>query len=690
MKTMATVTLCALAALAGSAWARSNPQPAGARVGDDRVEVWFGKEQRSYALDTTRVAVYDPAETLNVAERGGGTPHAVKGWHFVPLALDQRTPDRIRALVADPRPLFGLDERAAIDNRVFVSPVLVDVNGGPMIAQPGIIVRFAKDVTPEQARQRMDAFGGVVTMERPWVSMPDAYRVTFTGHDGFSIFRAARDLSADPKVDFADPETYSTVEHHLIPNDPGFSACWGHRNVSGAYDFDMDSTDAWDVTLGSPTVRVLILDSGVQQNHPDINQVTGQDFTSEGSPGGGPFNFCDNHGTTVAGTVSAIINNNLGTVGVAPNTRVMSARVTISNLDCSGSGGTYSTTWHVNAVDWGFANGARVSNASFGVTPSGAVQSIYVATYTSSPGMVHFASTGNQGIDGVRFPASSNGVNGVGATDRFGNRAGFSNYGFGTDFVAPGVDVFTCDRTGSAGYVFGDYVSSEGTSYSSPYAAGVAALVISHNPSFTAAQVEARMQAGAVDMLPAGFDDLHGWGHVNAYAAVTGLPAPPPPAPGPFNLLYPPNNSTIQDTAPTFDWSDSNEVQSYTVVVDDNSNFSSPLINVTIGSSQLFTTNGTFAQNVTYYWRVTAQNPAGSTQSTPVSASFVIDTTPPPPCPGDLDNNGIRNTVDLVLFLGFFGTNQPPETNGDIDGNGIVNTVDLVLFLSTFGLPCPP
>ncbi len=163
----------------------------------------------------------------------------------------------------------------------------------------------------------------------------------------------------------------------------------------------------------------------------------------------------------------------------------------------------------------------------------------------------------------------------------------------------------------------------------------------------------------------------------------------PPPPPSAFSLLSPANGATITDLAPTFDWTDSTNFESYTFTVDDNADFSSPLFSVVVFSSNAFTTPGTFLENVTYHWKVVAVNPFGSTASTPASASFIIDTTPPPACPGDLDDNGVRNTVDLVLFLGFFGTNQTPGTNGDLDNNGVVNTVDLVTFLSLFGNPCP-
>ncbi|MFM9958395.1 MAG: S8 family serine peptidase [Phycisphaerales bacterium] len=692
MRKIATLSLSALAAAAGlavSTTALAAAPVAGADARRDVVDIKYYKESKLHAIDATRIAVYDPHNTLDAALRAGAEARDVPGWSFVTLAPELRTPETVRQLVANPRPVLALEERTEIDPSVFVSPVLVDVNGGPMYILPAIYVRFDHTVTPEAARKRLDQVGTVTAMAAANRVVSNCYRVDLRGGNGFTIAEAAAQLASEPNVIFAEPESISTASFNLIPNDAGFAQLWGHRNTTGAFDFDMDSTDAWDVNLGSATVKVVVLDSGVQQNHPDINQLPGEDFTSAGTLNGAPGNVCDNHGTTVASCVSAIINNSIGTVGVAPGVKAMSGKVTISNLNCSGSGGTYSQTWHNNALDWAFNAGARVSNASFSVGFSGLVDSAYTGTRDTPPGMVHFASSGNNPTGTLPFPANGTSVMAVGATNRFGARAGFSNFGFGLDILAPGEAIYVCDRTGGDGYVFGDYLTTDGTSYSSPYAAGVAALVISQNPSFTPTQIENRMTSTARDMGTAGYDTEHGWGMISAYAAMTGTQAPPPPGPGTFTLLYPPNNATIADASPTFDWTDSTEVNNYLVTVDDNSNFSSPLFTVSVGASQLFTSPGSFAENVTYYWRVIAQNPVGNTNSVPFPANFKINTAPPPPCPGDFDGNGQRNTVDLVTFLSFFGSVQPPNTNGDLDGNGLVNTVDLVSFLAVFGVPCP-
>src|SRR5262249_45829005 len=138
------------------------------------------------------------------------------------------------------------------------------------------------------------------------------------------------------------------------------------------------------------------------------------------------------------------------------------------------------------------------------------------------------ASAGNDATNLIWYPASLPGVNAVAALQEGGGLASFSNHGTGLAFSAPGTLIYTTDRTGASGYTNGDYVFSGGTSLASPYAAGVAALVLSVNPSLNATNVEQIMQQSSVDLGSPGYDTTYGWGLVNAYNAVTLALALPP------------------------------------------------------------------------------------------------------------------------------------------------------------------
>ena len=348
-------------------------------------------------------------------------------------------------------------------------------------------------------------------------------------HDAIAV------LTMNPNIEFVEEDrVFIATRHEVIPNDAGFSQCWGHRNTGqsgGVINFDMNTTNAWSITKGSPTIRILVFETGIQQDHPDINQQAGRDFTTgatNGILGGGPANQCDNHGTSVAGCITGIINNSIGTVGVAPDCKVISAKVGTAVTPCNGSW-QGQTSWTVNAINWGIANGVRVTNNSndYG-TASTAMTNAYIAAQNA--GVVNFASSGNSGNTTIGFPARSSGVIAVGASNRSGQKASFSSYGSKLAFVAAGQSIYTTDRTGTNGYGSGDYTTIDGTSFSSPYAAGVAALILSVNPSLSAAQVESIMQSTCRDMGTVGYDTLTGWGMLNADAAVRAAQPQPCPA----------------------------------------------------------------------------------------------------------------------------------------------------------------
>ncbi len=160
----------------------------------------------------------------------------------------------------------------------------------------------------------------------------------------------------------------------------------------------------------------------------------------------------------------------------------------------------------------------------------------------------------------------------------------------------------------------------------------------------------------------------------------------PPPPPGAFNLTSPSNGATGVSLTPTLTWSSASGAVSYSATVATDPG----LTNVVVSQSGIVgnaynVPAATLSNSTTYYWGVTASNLGGGTGSTPLSFSF---TTLSPPCTGDINGDGQRNTADLTILLGSFGTAVPPGTLGDLDGNGFVNTADLLILLGVFGVPC--
>ncbi len=406
------------------------------------------------------------------------------------------------------------------DEIEFASPIFHGVYFGWLAVTPNIIVGFKDEYLPESESILQTLAPELSIIKNNFSGLPMAYQLRSDSRNGFDVLAIANRLAEDPRILWAEPDMQFTGRTDYTPNDPGFPSLWGIHNTGqygGVVDTDMDGSEAWDITRGSADIKILVLETGIQQDHPDINQLPGEDFTGNGT-GGDPGNSCDNHGTAVAGCITAIIDNNLGTIGIAPECKVLSARVGVAAVPCDG---TWSgdMSWTADALSWARTEGARVSNNSnsYG-SPSGTIGTAYLIAYNN--GMVHFASAGNDAVAVLGYPSSLENVHSISAITYHGSLASFSSWGAGLSMTAPGVSVYTTDRTGSDGYSSGDYTYVQGTSFSSPYAAGVAALLLSANPTLTSSEVGEILECTAVDYGAAGYDIYYGHGLINANNAL--------------------------------------------------------------------------------------------------------------------------------------------------------------------------
>jgi subtilisin family serine protease len=500
--------------------------------------------ERPLTLDPTVVAVKLSAETIghfkaniarpSLASAGLNTDAAEEhapGWFLIPRAAtasNQSSAPSISQRVSNAQDIHSSIRQLAQSGDPtieFVSPVFRDDKGGAIIVTRRLLVGFDPKLSSEQRNALRNSIDPNAAEEMQEFPRADEARWQLTSTDGFDVLKRANDLARADGVAYAEPDMMFTGYSNLVPTDPSFSQSWGLQNTGqsgGVAGFDLGAPAAWNVTTGNSNIIVLVMDSGVQQDHPDINQVSGRDFTSDSpsNPNGGPFGPNDNHGTAVAGCISEQMNNGIGTTGIAPGVRVASARC-VYKVKADGSW-TAQYSWFADALYWGQSIGARVSNNSNGFnSPSSEVESAYANTRAN--GMIHFASAGNEGRDLPSYPASLWSVNSIGAIDRSGVRANFSNSG--AKFMAPGKDIYTTDRTGNSGYAGGDYVWVDGTSFASPYVAGVAALILSQNPTLTPDQVENLIATTATDMGTPGYDGVYGYGLVNAGRAMVNIPS---------------------------------------------------------------------------------------------------------------------------------------------------------------------
>jgi subtilisin family serine protease len=597
-----------------------------------------GGKEVPLRLDPTRIAVLrEGASRLARGLPGLGVAAAAEETHPIPGWTLARLPEAGADRGAGP----GAGVQAAADIRAlvelqsqdptvsFVSPVFIDDLGGPMFVTPGIVVGMNPGVDPERAAALLRGAGAVI--ERDWQNMRGTYLVHPSSRSGANVLDIASAMARLPEVAWAEPDFVFTGRGLITPNDPGYPNCWGINNTAqlgGVVDQDMDGPEAWDITTGGPSIVTLIIDTGVDSAHPDINQVVGVDNTSDGASGqGAPINSFDNHGTAVAGCVSATINNSLGTVGIAPTTRIASARTFIS-INSSGNW-TSQASWTVAALAFGESIGARVTNNSnaYGFS-SVTIENKYIQTRDA--GMVHFASAGNDSSSSaISYPAILGSVNSVAALTPAGLRASFSNAGDQQFIAAPGTSIYSTDRVGNDGYnSTGDYAFVQGTSFASPYAAGVAALVLSVNPMLSAQDVETLLATTAVDRGESGWDPVYGWGFVNARAALEAT-APQGP-PGPFVLGAPAAGASQVSRTPVLSWTTASTASGYRLILDDDADLSSPLLDTPVtGTSLTIGSVAPLMPATTYSWSVVASNMLGSTASSPVVSSFTTISLPP-------------------------------------------------------------
>lgn len=490
------------------------------------VEVYYFKEKQILTEKPGEIAVLQTTTARSAGTSAPAVARNVPGAYLQPMVISgwwratiaQPTHTRSAAYIRD-----AVTSAAANPDVTFVSPVFQNADGGEVIATPTILVQFSEATSPAQAEAVIAAAGAGVILEREAAGIPNAYKIQSTARDAYTLLDIVNSLARRDDVIFAESDMIVSGQSHYVPNDPFFSSAWWLHNTGQAFGSiageDIDAPAAWNITKGNANVRVLIIDDGVQFTHPDLNLLPGKDFTDPSTTvNGNPGNNCDRHGTPVAGCVSGKMDNSLGACGIAPLSPAVSARCFVSEEPCTGNW-TAQYSWTVNALNWAQQSGIRVTNNSnsYG-SASAAVNVKYRQTYQA--GMIHFASSGNEGLRKTHYPASIDVVVAVGATNSAGDLAGFSNYGLKQNLTAPGDSIYTTDRTGARGFTGGDYAFMQGTSFASPTVAGVAALMLSVNSTLTAPEVKDILFSTATDKGPTGWDEKFGHGVVNAYRAV--------------------------------------------------------------------------------------------------------------------------------------------------------------------------
>ena len=334
----------------------------------------------------------------------------------------------------------------------------------------------------------------------------------------------------------------------LTPNDPQFGLQWGLEQMSDA---DIDAEDAWDITTGNSNVIVAILDSGTDWMHEDLGLGTdgyqnvylnpGEDaWTNPNDPTTGngidddgngfvddwkgwDFHNGDNdsrgpfwHGTHVAGVVGAKTNNNTGISGIAGGNNGVGSRLMLEGVGDNFPNGAILDDAIIYAMD----NGADIIQLSLTVGSTAAINTALQNAYNA--GVFIVCAAGNSGAGAISYPASNTNVFSVGATTNTDVKAGFSQFGPNLDLASPGVGI----RSTQNGNV---YANSDGTSFAAPAVSGVAALMLSVDPTLSNQEIEDILKCTAEKVggynynwnaSEPGHSQELGYGRLNAHQAV--------------------------------------------------------------------------------------------------------------------------------------------------------------------------
>jgi len=384
---------------------------------------------------------------------------------------------------------------------------------------------------------------------------------------GSDLHAAATELATRPEVEFAVPDTF--VYPARIPNDPKYSHQY-HLPL-------IDAPQAWEVTVGSSSVVIAIIDSGCDLDHPDlaakiwtnpgevpgngidddgngfIDDVHGWDFVHDDNdptpqPDGqdddsnGSVDEQVSHGTLAAGLAAAVTNDGWGSAGMDWSAKILPIQV----FDDDG-GSPVSRV--CEAIDYATQMGVDIINLSLGGGYSQAFSPPINRAYEA--GIVVVSAAGNSDTEFTNAQStwespvcndgpdvfSDNYVLGITATDRYDQRANYANFDSSTanfvDVAAPGQAVYGPMFYDPAWPMFDEYWgTNSGTSFSCPIVSGLAALLIAQYPTITPAQVyqSIRNTTDNIDEANPGYAGKLGTGRVNAARALGVASAPRPVA----------------------------------------------------------------------------------------------------------------------------------------------------------------
>ena len=383
---------------------------------------------------------------------------------------------------------------------------------------------LTKSVAP-MVKMKVDSMKGIqpssTTSVRVSTQDPSAYNqilcLELPTNSKANVIKAIKQLQDREDILYVGPDFY--VYGCATPNDYNATTQWGIGKIS--------LPSAWDITTGSSSITVGVLDTGIDFDHPDLENQLNQNLSRnfvDASGYSNVENYPGNHGTATAGIIGAQENHGTRITGVCWDVTLISLRVFKESILGKVTGERSDI---IEAIQYAESVGIDILNCSGGVLELTTDEATLMYQAVQNYSGLLVCSAGNNKSDNDEIPVYPanlpySNVISVGAStdsdqiwiDPDPNSNLGSNFGdYSVDLFAPGEDINST--------IVGDgYASNSGTSFAAPFVTGVAALLLSIHPELTPAQIRQTI-IDNVDIIPA-FEYLSlSSGRLNAYKALT-------------------------------------------------------------------------------------------------------------------------------------------------------------------------
>lgn len=350
-----------------------------------------------------------------------------------------------------------------------------------------IIVKFHEELSDEQLKAHLTDIDGKLLNK-----MDSIYTFSSKGKTTVDLIQHFAPID---NVAYAEPN-YIMMQNETTPNDLYYQR----------YQWNLPLIEAeagWKITQGNDTVKIAVVDTGVDLEHPDLVKrlTTGFNALTESSDADDD----NGHGTHVAGIIASEVNNHEGIAGLTWFNPIIPVKV----MGEEGYGSTFDIA---KGIIWATNQGARVINLSLGNYQHSDMLKDAI-DYAFKRDVVLIAASGNDNTSQPSFPAAYPQVLSVAAVDYYGDRADFSNYGDYIDVSAPGVQI-------ASTYFNKQYAALSGTSMAAPHVSALAGLIRSINPELRNKEVMEIIKNTTVDLGDKGKDIYFGEGLIDIVDAL--------------------------------------------------------------------------------------------------------------------------------------------------------------------------